>query len=112
MAMHNRAFCIVLCRLQRGFCIIWAFFVCYVLRLLVFVLWHSAGIIFYQEVSPMTLSSPSPLAPLGVGRRMVNLSEGINRPGLPVMVFTDEFQALMSKPVVAGQTHEAAEVIL
>ena len=112
MPLHNGAFCIILCRLQRGFCIIWAFFVCYVLRLLVFVLWHSAGIIFYQEVSPMTLSSPSPLAPLGVGRRMVNLSEGINRPGLPVMVFTDEFQQLMSAPVAHGSTREALEVVI
>ena len=60
----------------------------------------------------MTLSPPSPLAPLGVGRRMVNQSDGIDRPGLPVLVFVDEYQALMSQPVIAGQTHEAAEVIL
>lgn len=60
----------------------------------------------------MNLSSPSPTAPLGVGRRMVNLSEGIDRPGLPVVVMMDEYQALMSQPVVAGRAHEAAEVIL
>lgn len=61
----------------------------------------------------MTLSRPSSSAPLGVGVRMVNLSAPYRElPGLPVIVFADEYQALMGKPVLTGQTHEAVEVML
>lgn len=57
---------------------------------------------------------PNASAPLGVGRRMVNLSENVQAPAhaLPVIVFVDEFQQLMSAPVAHGSTREALEVVI
>lgn len=57
---------------------------------------------------------PNTSSPLGIGKRMVNLSAGVQAPAhaLPVVVFVDEFQALMSAPVVHGSIRQDAEVIL